>query len=62
MPVDNTPHEHIWVTRSSHTTSDGLLRYQGCACGCWQIVIAPTAEPLPAIATATGRRQRGGAA
>ncbi|MTD15872.1 hypothetical protein GIS00_18210 [Nakamurella sp. YIM 132087] len=41
---------HIWSTRSSHLTSDGLVRYQQCACGRQRVLLdafdggAPSAE------------------
>jgi hypothetical protein len=35
----NSP-RHFWRTRSTHTTSEGLVTYQSCACGRWRIVTA----------------------
>jgi hypothetical protein len=40
MPIESSTHHHQWATRSSHITSEGLLRYQQCLCGRWQVVIA----------------------
>jgi len=31
---------HSWRTRSTHTTSEGLVTYQSCACGRWRILTA----------------------
>lgn len=31
---------HLWRTRSTHATSEGLVTYQSCACGRWRIVTA----------------------
>ncbi|WP_189330600.1 hypothetical protein [Actinoplanes ianthinogenes] len=32
--------EHAWQTRSTHATSEGLVRYQSCACcGRWRLVV-----------------------
>jgi hypothetical protein len=30
-------HTHLWQTHSTHTTLEGLLRYQYCRCGQWRI-------------------------
>ncbi len=36
---------HIWRTRSTHPTSEGLVTYQACACGRWRILgSSPRAE------------------
>lgn len=31
--------QHSWVTTSAHATSEGLLVYQRCHCGRWQVVV-----------------------
>ena len=33
--------EHTWQTRSCHSTSDGVVGYQRCRCGRWQVVVTP---------------------
>jgi hypothetical protein len=30
-------HDHQWVPRSRHRTSEGAVRYERCACGQWRI-------------------------
>ena len=30
---------HVWQTQSSHQTSEGVLRYQRCACGVWRLLV-----------------------
>jgi len=32
------PEGHIWLTRSRHSTSDGVVSYQRCRCGLWRVV------------------------
>lgn len=60
MPVQNTAHRHEWVTRSSHVTSDGLLRYRTCSCGRWSIVLASEAVVVGDVAGHTGAHDRRG--
>jgi hypothetical protein len=36
-------HAHTWLTRSSHHTLDGLVRYQHCECGQWRVILATEA-------------------
>lgn len=36
-------HAHAWLTRSSHHTLDGFVRYQRCECGRWQVTLAAEA-------------------
>ena len=39
------PHEHAWVTRSQHRTSQGVVRYVRCAaCDVQRIDISPGPE------------------
>lgn len=36
---------HFWGTASRHSTSDGVVSYQRCACGQWRVMLAgPTIE------------------
>lgn len=36
-----TEHEHHWTTESAHTTSEGLVTYQHCACGRRRVTLTP---------------------
>ncbi|MFD6097334.1 hypothetical protein ACFVWN_14140 [Nocardiopsis flavescens] len=36
-----TEHEHHWTTESAHSTSEGLVSYQHCACGRRRVTLAP---------------------
>ncbi|MBB4742725.1 hypothetical protein BJY16_006184 [Actinoplanes octamycinicus] len=39
--------EHAWQTRSTHPTSDGLVRYQSCStCGRWRVIVVTAGEPV----------------
>ena len=40
-------HEHAWVTRSAHRTSEGTVRYVGCDCGTQRIDLqsSPSSPP-----------------
>ena len=42
-------HEHAWFTRSAHRTSEGTVRYVGCACGTQRIDLQtfPAMPPSP---------------
>lgn len=33
---------HFWRTTSRHSTSDGVVSYQRCACGKWRITLTGT--------------------
>ncbi len=35
-----TRHEHHWATESDHTTSEGVVAYQRCACGQRRVTLA----------------------
>lgn len=37
-PEDHDHRTHIWQTRSTHGTLEGLLRYQHCPCGLWRLM------------------------
>jgi hypothetical protein len=37
---------HSWRTRSTHTTSEGLVTYQSCTCGQWRILTAERAAEV----------------
>lgn len=45
MNVYVLPHRHHWEVRSTHSTSQGRVRYQRCACGEWQVTLAREADP-----------------
>lgn len=30
--------DHHWVTNSEHSTSEGRISYQSCACGRWRVL------------------------
>jgi hypothetical protein len=32
-------HEHRWLNRSAHITSEGWIRYAGCRCGAHRVVV-----------------------
>jgi hypothetical protein len=32
-------HEHVWRSRSRHSTSDGVLSYQHCDCAQWRLLL-----------------------
>jgi len=38
---------HVWVTDSSHPTSDGVVIYQRCGCHAHRILIADAAQSSP---------------
>ncbi|MDE3724214.1 hypothetical protein PWG71_22725 [Nocardiopsis sp. N85] len=48
-----TEHEHHWITDSAHTTSEGLVAYQHCACGGRRVTLSPA---VTVAATPTDRR------
>jgi hypothetical protein len=35
---DHQEDGHFWSTRSSHSTSEGVVTYQACPCGRWRIL------------------------
>ncbi len=35
----HTRHEHRWTTESDHTTSEGVVAYQRCACGGRRVIL-----------------------
>ena len=43
---------HVWVTKSSHPTSDGVVIYQHCACGAHRILLVDAAESSPRLPVA----------
>jgi hypothetical protein len=47
-------HEHAWRTASRHPTSDGVVSYQRCACGAWQVLVSD----LTCVAARLGRQAR----
>ena len=43
---------HVWVTDSSHPTSDGVVIYQSCACSAHRILLVDAAESSPRLPVA----------
>jgi hypothetical protein len=41
QPIDRLlhDHEHVWTPRSRHSSSDGVVIYQRCACGLWRVTL-----------------------
>jgi hypothetical protein len=35
---------HHWRVRSTHSTSEGTVRYETCACGRWRVSLRPIAQ------------------
>lgn len=35
-------HEHEWLTRSTHLTSEGAVTYQQCSCGVYRLLQGAT--------------------
>jgi hypothetical protein len=49
-------HEHSWHTASRHPTSEGMVSYQRCGCGAWQVLVsAATVVTARPARTATPR-------
>ncbi|WP_200863193.1 hypothetical protein [Rhodococcus ruber] len=47
-----TSHSHHWTEVSRHPTSEGVVRYQRCACGRWRLVSTPfIPDPIGVSAT-----------
>ncbi|MGH3357847.1 MAG: hypothetical protein ACRDO7_03525 [Nocardioidaceae bacterium] len=40
---------HFWRTASRHSTSDGMVSYQRCACGTWRITLSGTPYEVHAV-------------
>jgi hypothetical protein len=60
------PHVHDWTTKSRHRTSEGVVVYDGCACGRLRIRRGTTLQVEETLAVAPlgpppGRSTRGGA-
>lgn len=45
----NSVADHTWRTRSRHDVSDGVVIYQSCHCGLWQIQFHPFSTHTAAI-------------
>ncbi|MFJ9553321.1 hypothetical protein ACIRPH_05870 [Nocardiopsis sp. NPDC101807] len=51
-----TRHEHLWSTESDHTTSEGVVSYQRCACGERRVTLVPVVRIVQARAVPSGGR------
>ncbi|MBB1050235.1 MAG: hypothetical protein Q7T31_14185 [Dietzia sp.] len=40
QPADPDVHQHEWLTRSSHRTSEGTVTYESCHCGAHRVLRA----------------------
>jgi hypothetical protein len=43
-------HDHDWATSSEHSTSEGRIIYQSCACGRWRVLRSHDLTTLVAAA------------
>ena len=45
----SAPEVHFWRTASRHSTSEGVVSYQRCACGRWRVTVSGAPAQVYAV-------------